>query len=189
MAKAAAALIAALLLGGCEAEAGAGSEAQAPAAETAVLGAETAGTAAAAGASTGSRTRPASGERFTCTPTKLWDGDGPIHCAEGPRVRLSGIAAREMDGTCSPGHPCPDASAQAARDRLAELLGGATGVAAKGHVEVAGPALACRSAGGAGGTRTVAWCVSPSAGDLSCAMLASGTVARWDRYWQGHRCG
>ncbi|HZG09408.1 MAG TPA: hypothetical protein VEZ70_10565 [Allosphingosinicella sp.] len=186
MAKAAAALIAALLLGGCEAEAGAGSEAQAPAAETA---AAASGTAEAVVTSAGSRAMPASGESFTCTPTKLWDGDGPIHCAEGPRVRLSGIAAREMDGTCSPGHPCPEASAHAARDRLAELLGGATGVAAKGHVEVAGPALACRSAGGAGGTRTAAWCVSPSAGDLSCAMLASGTVARWDRYWRGHRCG
>ena len=30
------------------------------------------------------------GEEFTCTPTRVWDGDGPIWCAEGPRVRLAG---------------------------------------------------------------------------------------------------
>jgi len=55
-------------------------------------------------------TAPA-GETFTCTPTRVWDGDGPIWCAEGPRIRLSGIAAREMDGTCRPNHPCPRATA------------------------------------------------------------------------------
>ena len=36
----------------------------------------------------------AAGQTFTCTPTHVWDGDGPIWCAEGPHVRLSGIAAR-----------------------------------------------------------------------------------------------
>ncbi|HEX8579300.1 MAG TPA: hypothetical protein VF655_06870 [Allosphingosinicella sp.] len=132
--------------------------------------------------------RPA-GESFACTPTKLWDGDGPIHCAEGPRIRLSGIAARETDGSCRPGHPCPDASAEAARDALAGLLGQTTGVAPQGHVLIEGPTLTCRSLGSAGGKRTAAWCVSPKTGDLSCAMVASGTVAKWDKYWRGHGCG
>lgn len=129
------------------------------------------------------------GESFACTPTKLWDGDGPIHCAEGPRIRLSGIAARETDGSCRPGHPCPDASAEAARDALAELLGKTTGVAPQGHVLIEGPTLTCRSVGSAGGKRTAAWCVSPKSGDLSCAMVASGTVVKWDKYWRGHACG
>ena len=40
------------------------------------------------------------GQSFNCTPTAVWDGDGPIWCAEGPHIRLSGIAAREMDGSC-----------------------------------------------------------------------------------------
>ncbi|MFP5396240.1 MAG: hypothetical protein ACLGHF_08770, partial [Alphaproteobacteria bacterium] len=48
------------------------------------------------------------GEVFECTPTRVWDGDGPIWCAEGPRIRLAGIATREMDETCRDGHPCPD---------------------------------------------------------------------------------
>lgn len=55
------------------------------------------------------------GQNFNCTPERVWDGDGPIWCSEGPRVRLSGIAAREMDGTCSIGHPCPDADALEAK--------------------------------------------------------------------------
>ena len=36
----------------------------------------------------------APGATFTCTPVAVWDGDGPIWCAEGPRIRLEGIAAR-----------------------------------------------------------------------------------------------
>ena len=130
----------------------------------------------------------AEGERFACTPVKVWDGDGPIHCAEGPKVRLSGIAARELDGSCSPGHPCPDASGEAARDALAGLLGRTTGTGPEGHLLVEGPALDCLSEGSAKGSRTAARCVSPGAGDLSCAMMASGTVGRWDRYWRGGGC-
>jgi endonuclease YncB( thermonuclease family) len=47
------------------------------------------------------------GSTFGCTPTRVWDGDGPIWCAEGPRIRLSGIAAREMDGICRPNQSLP----------------------------------------------------------------------------------
>lgn len=57
----------------------------------------------------------ATGQSFNCTPTRVWDGDGPIWCEEGPRIRLSGIAAREMDGSCSKGHPCPSASPEQSR--------------------------------------------------------------------------
>ena len=49
----------------------------------------------------------ASAAAFICTPVAAWDGDGPIWCKEGPKIRISGIAAREMDGSCSPGHPYP----------------------------------------------------------------------------------
>ena len=129
------------------------------------------------------------GEAFACTPTRVWDGDGPLWCAEGPRVRLSGIAAREMDGTCSDKQPCPDATAIAARDALVRLVGRkANGTSAQGHILVTGPTLQCRSVGGAGGSRTAAWCVSPVHGDLSCAMVATGTTLRWNRYWKDHRC-
>lgn len=128
------------------------------------------------------------GQAFTCTPTHVWDGDGPVWCAEGPHVRLSGIAAREMDGTCRPGQPCPDASATQARDALVRLLGGARGSNSTGHVIVAGPRLTCRSEGSARGNRTAAWCRLPTGSDLSCAMIRTGTVLRWDRYWKGPAC-
>ncbi|MFA7585607.1 MAG: thermonuclease family protein [Novosphingobium sp.] len=129
-----------------------------------------------------------SGETFTCTPIRVWDGDGPIWCAEGPRIRLSGIAAREMDGSCRPNHPCPKASAEQARDALVSLIGRPVGVSREGHILVSGQALRCRSVGGAGGSRTAAWCVSPKSGDLSCAMVSGGWALRWDRYWRSHRC-
>lgn len=129
-----------------------------------------------------------SGETFTCTPTRVWDGDGPIWCAEGPRIRLSGIAAREMDGTCRANQPCPRASAEEARDALVSLVGRPVGVSREGHILVEGPAMTCRSEGSGGGSRTAAWCVSPRSGDLSCAMVRGGWALRWDRYWRNHRC-
>lgn len=128
------------------------------------------------------------GQSFSCTPTHVWDGDGPIWCAEGPRVRLSGIAAREADGSCRPNQPCPAATAQEARDTLVSLVGDPIGVGPHGHILVRGPTMSCVSVGSAGGDRTAAWCVSPRGGDLSCAMVASGTALRWDRFWGEHRC-
>ena len=130
----------------------------------------------------------ASGISFTCTPTRVWDGDGPIWCAEGPRIRLAGIAAREMDETCSLRQPCPSVSGKAARDRLANLVGEITGTSSEGHLTVSGPALSCVSEGGARGSRTAAWCVSPTRGDLSCTMIADGSALKWDKYWHSHIC-
>lgn len=36
--------------------------------------------------------------------------------------------------------------------------------------------------------RIAAFCRTAAGVDLSCAMLDSGTVARLDRHWNGHRC-
>ena len=69
------------------------------------------------------------GETFSCTPVRVWDGDGPVWCAEGPRVRLAGIAAREHDGTCRSNQPCPAATADQARDALVRTVGRARGAA------------------------------------------------------------
>jgi hypothetical protein len=130
----------------------------------------------------------AAGVTFTCTPTRVWDGDGPIWCAEGPRIRISGIAAREADGTCRTNQPCPKASAEAAKAALVALLGGSKGRTQEGHTLVAAGPLSCLSDGPAGGSRTAAWCKSPRSGDLSCAMVATETVLIWDRFWRNHRC-
>lgn len=130
----------------------------------------------------------AAGQSFACTPVAVWDGDGPIWCAEGPKVRLAGIAAREIDGSCRNHHPCPAVSGPAARSALIGLLGRPVGRMASGHVRVRGPTLRCRSVGNGKGGRTAAWCVSPGAGDLSCAMVGGGYALRWKTYWDDSAC-
>jgi endonuclease YncB( thermonuclease family) len=128
------------------------------------------------------------GKSFTCTPIAVWDGDGPIWCSEGPRIRLSGIAAREMDETCSSGHPCPAVSGLKARNELAKLLGGSKGTLPTGHIKVSAPPLKCFSKGNGVGSRTAAFCQRQDGVDLSCAMVAGGWALRWERYWGGHKC-
>lgn len=128
------------------------------------------------------------GQTFACTPTAVYDGDGPIWCAEGPRIRLAGIAAREMDGTCRSNQPCPDVSAERSRDELVKLVGIPIGRGREGHILVRGPTMQCESEGSAGGVRTAAWCASQQSGDLSCAMVRGGWALIWDRYWRGRRC-
>lgn len=126
----------------------------------------------------------AQGQTFTCTPKAVWDGDGPIWCAEGPKIRLAGINAREIDETCRPGHPCPRAGGVAARDHLVGLIGQKIGTTADGHTLVRGEPLRCKSEGSGKGTRTAAWCSNRRSGDLSKAMVRDGFAAKWERYWR-----
>lgn len=128
------------------------------------------------------------GMTFTCTPTAVWDGDGPIWCAEGHRIRIAGVAAREIDGSCSRSQPCPATAGPEARDRLVRLLGGPRGTLPEGHIVVRSKPMQCMSDGSAGGWRTAAWCRSPVFGDLSCAVVHAGGAVRWPRYWREHRC-
>jgi endonuclease YncB( thermonuclease family) len=117
-------------------------------------------------------------DRFKCTVTFVIDGD-TFRCAETDatgreiRVRVSGIDAREKDGTCAPGHPCASAPPEAAAAALASLIGGQI--------------LSCRPVGETY-ERVAAWCNRADGTDVSCAMMASGTVARWWKYWGLHRC-
>ena len=130
----------------------------------------------------------AAGSSFTCTPIAVWDGDGPIWCAEGPKIRIAGVAAREINNICKSDHPCPSVPGKVARDRLVRLLGGARGTLATGHVKVRSAPLTCLSVGSANGDRTAAWCRSPAVGDLSCAVVRAGGAVRWAKYWRRHRC-
>jgi endonuclease YncB( thermonuclease family) len=126
---------------------------------------------------------------FPCEAALVWDGDG-ITCADGRKVRLSGINAREIDGDhCRKGHPCPAAPAPIARAQLVELLGGKRGVIKrrKGEHIVVRMQLRCELTG-ASYDRVTAFCTTAKGSDLSCAMLASGTVAKWHRHWADHRC-
>ena len=114
-----------------------------------------------------------------CTPIAVWDGDGPVWCEEGLKIRLAGIAAREMDETCKAHHPCPDATGIDARDALVRLLGGAKGRWKTGHIVVSASPMRCQAVGRSY-ERVVARCRLADGQDLSSAMLRTGTVVRWD---------
>ncbi|MBB4860902.1 endonuclease YncB(thermonuclease family) [Novosphingobium chloroacetimidivorans] len=76
------------------------------------------------------------GETFTCTPTEVYEGDGPVWCTDGPRIRLAGIAACEMDGTCRSNQPCPAVAAQRSHGALVKLVGVPIGRRPESHVLV-----------------------------------------------------
>ena len=127
-------------------------------------------------ATTVTRTNVEAGATFRCTPVRVWDGDGPLWCAEGPRLRLARIAAREIDESCRDNQPCPAASGAAARDALVGLVGTAVGTSPQGHVMVEGPPMTCTSTGTDNHDRTTAWCASSKGEDISCAMIANGAA-------------
>lgn len=106
-------------------------------------------------------------DRFTCTVTGIYDGDGPIYCREGHSIRLHAIAAREMDETCRTGHPCPSASGAAAKRELQSL--------ALGHT------LTCEQTG-ISYNRITAICWTEQNLELNCAMVSSGKAALWPSY-------
>ena len=57
---------------------------------------------------------------FECEVALVNDGD-TLCCRDGVKVRLHAVAAREADETCSPGHPCPEASGASATALLSRL--------------------------------------------------------------------
>lgn len=118
---------------------------------------------------------------FICTPVSVWDGDGPIRCAQGYDVRLWAVSARERDETCREAHPCPEAGGMNAARHLAELTGEIIGVGPNGHFLVEGPAMWCERKGESYG-RIVARCESLENGDLGCRMVMDGFALEWRRY-------
>lgn len=103
---------------------------------------------------------------FACKVSRITDGD-TLGCSDGTRVRLNAVAARETDGTCSPGHPCPTATAEEATDMLSELASGQT--------------LQCRQTGTSYG-REAAICINEDGVEINCAMVRSGTALIWPKF-------
>lgn len=103
---------------------------------------------------------------FQCKVASITDGD-TLRCQDGARVRLHAVAARESDETCSPGHPCPSASAALATAKLSELAGGQT--------------LQCQPTG-TSYNRVTAICRNQSDVEINCAMVQSGTTLVWPRF-------
>lgn len=111
-------------------------------------------------------TSTASETSFSCRVTNVHDGD-TLRCSDGTRVRLHAVAAREIDESCSKGHPCPTASAASARMALVRLAENRT--------------LACRRTGRSY-NRVTAICDNDEGVEINCAMVRSGTTLVWDRF-------
>ncbi|MGZ8336283.1 MAG: thermonuclease family protein [Allosphingosinicella sp.] len=114
----------------------------------------------------------AAGRQFPCTVQTVYDGDGPINCAETDaegkqvRVRLRGIEAREADNSCRYPDLCPAASGAEARAALTRLAVGR---------------LQCTSFGPSY-ENVDASCRAPDGADISCEMLRGGMAVRWPQY-------
>lgn len=128
-----------------------------PRPDEAVLSSDTAGTTQAR--------VPATTSDFRCDIAYVNDGD-TLRCADGTRVRLHAIAARETDNSCSPGHPCPSASASASKSALIRLTG---------------RQITCEPIG-TSHQRVTAICWNSAGVEINCAMVRSGAAALWDRF-------
>lgn len=107
-----------------------------------------------------------SDNRFSCRVAYVNDGD-TFRCEDGTRVRLHAVSARESDETCSPGHPCPQASASSATAALRTL--------------VSGQRLSCEMIGESY-NRITAICWTPNSQEVNCKMVRSGTTVLWHRF-------
>ena len=102
---------------------------------------------------------------FACDVAYVHDGD-TLRCSDGTRVRLHAIAARETNNSCSPGHPCPDASHAVSKAALERL---------------AGSRITCVQVGKSY-ERVTAICQNARGIEINCAMVEGGAAAIWDRY-------
>lgn len=115
---------------------------------------------------------------FVCLVVRVHDGDS-LTCANGRKVRIAGIAAPDYPDaepcrTRRMGYVCDARAADHSRDAVARLT--------------LNRRLTCQPVGQSW-SRIVARCRFADGRDLSCAVLATGTAAKWDRYWRAYRMG
>jgi endonuclease YncB( thermonuclease family) len=105
----------------------------------------------------------APGQMFACPVVGVHDGD-TMRCADGTRIRLRGIDANELDGSCHTS--CAALSAQASQSNLEHLA--------------LNRQATCVSTGRSY-DRVTAWCsVGPV--DLSCAQVSVGAAIVWSKF-------
>lgn len=119
----------------------------------------------------------AAGQPFACTVTRVHDGDGPLWCAEGPKVRVAGIQAPDY-ASAEPcrrrktGYVCGDAQARASQRIVARM--------------VLGQRLRCVALEPSY-SRMVATCRLGDGRDLACAIVRSGAAAWWPAFVRRYR--
>ena len=111
---------------------------------------------------------------FICEVVRVHDGDGPLWCRDGRKVRVAGVRAPDFTSaepcrTGKAGYVCDDVRA-AASQRIAARL-------------TLGKRLACRPVDRSY-SRVVARCTLPDGRSLSCALIAAGAADVWASYWR-----
>jgi endonuclease YncB( thermonuclease family) len=119
------------------------------------------------------------GTPFTCYVTKVHDGDGPLWCRNGPKVRIAGVQAPDFESAepcrqSRAGYVCSDSRARASQQIVERMVL---------HRQLNCVAIEPSY------NRMVARCSLPGGRDLSCAVIAAGAAARWDTYWRRYRMG
>ena len=114
---------------------------------------------------------------FACAVIRVHDGDGPLWCANGIKIRIAGVQAPDFESAqpCRDrraGYTCSDTAAKRSQMIISRLVLNKT--------------LNCQPVGKSY-ERLVARCALPDGRSLSCAAIAAGAAVRWDRYW--HRYG
>jgi len=118
---------------------------------------------------------------FVCEVVRVHDGDGPLWCRSGERIRVAGIQAPDFESAA----PCRR------RPRPATYVCD-TAAAKRSRAIVERLALRKRidcQPVDRSYSRVVARCTLPDGRSLSCATIAAGAAARWSTYWRRYRMG
>lgn len=119
---------------------------------------------------------------FVCAVVKVHDGDGPLWCRLGQKVRVAGIQAPDFKSA----EPCRRPAARRATytcDDTAARLSQQIVSRLTLHQR-----LVCQPTG-TSYKRVVARCTLPDGRSLSCATIAAGAAVRWDTYWRRYKMG
>jgi endonuclease YncB( thermonuclease family) len=114
---------------------------------------------------------------FQCTVTRVHDGDGPLWCSNGAKIRVAGIQAPDFEAAepCRRRHRsyvCSDPQAKRSQQVVERLT--------------LGKSMECQPVDRSY-TRVVARCTLPDGRSLSCAIVAAGAATRWPTYWRRYQ--
>jgi endonuclease YncB( thermonuclease family) len=116
---------------------------------------------------------------FLCLVTRVHDGDGPLWCKNGIKVRVAGVQAPDFENAepCRrrrPAYVCSDVKAARSQHIVEKLT--------------LNRSMTCQPVGKSY-QRVVARCTLADGRSLSCAVIAAGAATRWDSYWRRYRMG
>jgi endonuclease YncB( thermonuclease family) len=108
-----------------------------------------------------------------CLVVAVTDAD-TIRCADGTRIRIAAINAREKDGSCIRNAPCPAMRHEQAKPIVERMTVGRT--------------LRCVPVG-VSYRRVVADCRLPDGRSLSCSIVAARAASWWASFATRYRMG